>query len=108
MIKKRTFGYTDKNGDKQTDIDIYVEDTEYYEKLVKAKNTFYETEKIREREWRNSALTECDWMLLPDATFNGELVSGSDYETEIKEYRAKLREYNLTTDSRPEKPSWFS
>lgn len=107
MNDKRHFKYTDKNGVKQTDIEVHVDDPEYYAKLVKAKDAFYDAEKIRERKWRNTQLTESDWMLLPDATFKGEPVTGSVYEEEILEYRKALRDYNLTTDERPESPDWY-
>lgn len=61
-----------------------------------------------ERKWRNRRLAETDWMMVPDATFGGEPLSGSDKLDEIIEYRRTLREYNLTTDDRPAKPAWLT
>lgn len=107
-IKRRYFSYTDKYGVVQNDIEVHKEDEEYYALLVKAKNTFLDTEKLRERKWRNSELSGCDWMLVPDATYGGELITGSSMYTDIMAYRTALREYNLTTDERPTRPDWYN
>lgn len=61
-----------------------------------------------ERDWRNYELTNTDWMLVPDATYAGELLAGSQKLTDIMDYRTRLREYNLTTDDRPSRPEWFN
>jgi hypothetical protein len=47
-------------------------------------------------------------MLVADATHGGEPLAGSQKLQDIMDYRAALRDYNLTTDDRPERPEWFT
>lgn len=68
---------------------------------------FLEAEAVTERAWRNYELTNTDWMLVVDATYGGEPLAGSQKLDDILTYRLALREYNLTTDDRPERPEWF-
>jgi len=67
-----------------------------------------ESEKYYERDWRNYELDNTDWMLVADATHGGEPLAGSQKLQDIMDYRAALRDYNLTTDDRPERPEWFT
>ncbi len=60
-----------------------------------------------ERKWRNRRFAETDWMLVPDATYGGKALADSPELVDILTYRTALRDYNLTTDARPEKPTWF-
>ena len=69
---------------------------------------FLEAESTTEREWRNLELSGTDYMLMPDATYNKTKMSGSSMLDDIMAYREKLRNYNLTTDPRPERPIWFN
>ena len=66
-----------------------------------------ETNKQKEREWRNERLAETDWMMIPDATYDGLPLSGSARLQDITDYRNQLRMYNLTTDERPTPPTWY-
>ncbi len=61
-----------------------------------------------ERDWRNSELRRTDCLLLPDSTYNGNLVIGSVFETEILLYRSSLRGYDLKEVNRPNRPNWFT
>ena len=67
-----------------------------------------ESEQYYERDWRNYELDNTDWMLVPDATHGGEPLAGSQKLQDIMDYRAALRDYNLTTEDRPERPEWFT
>lgn len=82
----------------------------HHPKYVKAKeliDNFNIDQMNRERRWRNSELSGSDWMLVEDATYNGKELVGSTELVDIKAYRQTLREYNLTSEPRPERPAWY-
>ncbi|CAM0053019.1 hypothetical protein VPHK479_0008 [Vibrio phage K479] len=100
---KRAFTYT-----LGSDPRVYsLEDLPSHPEIQPIYDNWLELEKAYERDWRNYELTNTDWMLVPDATYGGEPLSGSSKLEDIILYRAQLREYNLTTDVRPERPEWF-
>lgn len=101
---KRVFTYT-----LGSDPRVYsVEDLPSHPEMQPMYDNWLEREKDYERDWRNYELTNTDWMLVSDATYGGELLAGSSNLEDIVAYRAQLREYNLTTDDRPERPEWFN
>lgn len=61
-----------------------------------------------EREWRNCELTLTDKLLLVDATYNSSPIRGSLTESDVLDYRKKLREYDLKYMPRPTRPEWFN
>lgn len=100
---KRVFTYTVG----QDPTVFTVEDLELHPHMDQMYANWLEREKEYERDWRNHELTSSDWMLMPDATYAGEPLAGSQKIQDIIDYRKLLREYNLTTDLRPEKPEWY-
>lgn len=66
-----------------------------------------EMEKENERAWRNYELLHTDWMLVSDATYAGETLATSPKHQDILTYRESLRSYNLTSEGRPTRPSWY-
>lgn len=105
--RKFTFHLPDTD-DIFTESDIEsIEDPKLKEWAEAAYSRYLHQEKHYERNWRNYELTQSDWMLVSDATFEGENLAGSDRLEEIKEYRKKLREYDLTKPNRPIKPTWL-
>ena len=76
--------------------------------LVEQYQEFLEAHTPYERAWRNRELDKTDWMLVADATYGGEPLAGSQKQQDIMDYRTALRDYNLTTDDRPERPEWFT
>lgn len=106
---KRQFKYVGKDGEVETDASKYEqEDPEFHLKVIKAHSSFLTGLAETERQWRNAELGVTDRLMLSDSTYNGQSVKGSSLETEILEYRRKLRLYNLTTDERPVRPDWFT
>ncbi len=105
-MNKAVFKFN-KDGKLYIDPDLGEWDEEFTKKMMEARDKHYSSQKPRERAWRNSELAETDWMLVADATFGGEPLAGSDRLDEVIEYRHALREYNLTTDDRPAKPTWL-
>lgn len=105
-MDKRIFQFRMPDGSTGTTDNIYDEGVNT-ELRLQHLQAFYESEKITERIWRNDELTATDWCLIEDATYAGNLLKGSTELAEIKAYRQALREYNLTTDVRPERPEWF-
>ncbi|CAL9955309.1 hypothetical protein VPHD518_0008 [Vibrio phage D518] len=100
---KRVFTYT-----LGSDPRVYsVEDLPSHPEMQVMYDNWLIREKDYERDWRNYELTNTDWMLVGDATYGGELLAGSSHLDDIVEYRSQLRAYNLTTDTRPERPEWF-
>jgi hypothetical protein len=77
------------------------------ERILKVYENWLAGEANYEREWRNGELDKTDKLLLVDSTYGSSLVRGSYMESDILDYRAKLRSYNLTTDPRPIRPDWF-
>lgn len=90
-----------------SDIVLTVDDLDDYPHVQKIYENWLESEKNYERDWRNYELSSTDWLLLPDATYSGEPLAGSTKLVEIMKYRTDLRAYNLTTDDRPLRPTWF-
>lgn len=77
--------------------------------IVAARDTFYKSQSLIERQWRNETLNSLSWMFEPEATYGGSPIGGSGdpmYE-DILQYRRDLRSYNLTTDDRPTPPQWL-
>ncbi|MDF2185250.1 hypothetical protein O1O06_10745 [Grimontia hollisae] len=61
----------------------------------------------REREWRNHELLLTDRLMHADATYDGVVVRGSDWEQDITTYRQQLRDYDFRLSPRPVRPSWY-
>ncbi|WP_028022244.1 hypothetical protein [Enterovibrio calviensis] len=70
--------------------------------------SWLEAEVPNERAWRNAELTKTDWMLAEDATYAGRTLASDTRLNDIKDYRNKLRAYNLRSDVRPVRPEWFT
>lgn len=108
-MSKREFKYTDPSGSKQTDIEIYSSDLDYYAKLVRMKARFYLVQSTEEQSWRNGELDLTDKLLQVDSTYKGVPVKGTSWYDDLITYRAELRDYAYTTsDIRPIRPVWFT
>ncbi|CAH9011761.1 conserved hypothetical protein [Vibrio phage 168E36-1] len=83
------------------------DDVDQYSHMIPVYENWLEAEKEYERDWRNYELSNTDWMLVPDATYGGLPLAGSQTLQDIVEYRTALRDYNLTTEDRPTRPDWF-
>jgi len=82
-----------------------VEDLEAYPHVQPIYENWLTGQMDYERDWRNWELSETDWMLIPDATFNGELIAGSPIYDIVIAWRQALRDYDLRLESRPIKPN---
>lgn len=101
---KRQFTFTVGNNPEV----LGVKDLTAHPEVQQVYVNWLESEKEYERDWRNWELNGSDWMLVPDATYAGKPLAGSTELNDIVMYRQALRDYNLTTDDRPERPEWFT
>lgn len=101
---KRVFTYT--VGD---DITIFgISDLPSHTHMQPVYDNWLVSQMDYERDWRNYELDSTDWMLVSDATYEGIALVDSTRLDEILIYRSSLRNYNLTTDDRPIRPTWYT
>jgi hypothetical protein len=78
-----------------------------YDRRLYLYQSWLDSEEYNERVWRNRELSSTDYMLIPDATYGGDIISETDKLQDIVNYRNQLRAYNLRDDDRPVRPEWF-
>lgn len=61
-----------------------------------------------ERDWRDYELSKTDYMMLSDAEYQGVPLPGTTQLQDILDYRAALKLYDLRTQSRPDRPVWYT
>ena len=103
-MDKLRFKYSDMNGDTQTDVSLYPDQT----KILEVEANFYKGVAFVEREWRNAEFLATDYMLLPRARAQGVFLEGTDKLQDINDYRDALHSYDVEgKGDRPTRPTWF-
>ncbi len=105
---KRKFVFTDRNGIQQTDIEIFTDEPEYYLQLSVMKTNFYLRHRSLEKAWVKDELNKTDFIYMPDARVDGELIAGTEKHQDLVEYRSALHQYDCLASERPVRPEWFN
>lgn len=107
---KKQFSYTIKNVEHSDVSEEYLNSlslTDEEKKEVLFQKLRYDNHIVYfERLWRDRILSMTDWLMVEDASINGEEIRQSDKFEEIKTYRKALRDYDPTIEDRPVRPKW--
>ena len=103
-MDKLKFKYQNTDGKIETNIKKYPDRM----RIESVERNFYKGVAFVEREWRNAEFVATDYMLLPQARYQGELLADSQKLQDIFDYRNALHEYDVESkDARPKRPGWF-
>lgn len=106
-MTKEIFKFRKPDGSVGTESDIILLTLDQQDTRNTQLEAFYISNIPIERSWRNRELAATDYMLLPDATFEGIPLAGTLRLEEIIQYREYLRAYDLKYMDRPLRPYWY-
>lgn len=116
MTGKRFFRFRMPDGTTETNTDTAYLKTlgmtdEFIARRQRQEEAHLTSEVRHERAWRNNELLLTDRLMMPDATYNGVAVLSSlssGMMASIMAYRSALRQYDLKSQPRPDRPVWFN